>query len=294
MPILFHGDTGEVEMLDMAGYPLGLFSDFEFETHEIQMKMGDRLVLYTDGVTDAVDPGGKRFGHKTLMDLIAANGKLSCSELTEKVTRSVEEFMGGIKQRDDIIVSILEIQDDPWIHKRVVFRETGTLIAEVMEALAPYNLEMQTTYAIRLSVDEAVSNAWRHGLNEADDVPFEVSYLISDEGFQLRVRDTGAGFDHESLPDPTVEENLFKSHGRGVFLIRQTMDEVEFNETGNEITILKKFPLPAGEFEETSESTSLLDSVPMLRKQQESLSRARKATGPVTSDIDSVDANTPA
>ena len=147
-----------------------------------------------------------------------------------------------MKQRDDIIVATLELQDDPWIHKRITFKESGDLIADIMEGLGPFNLETQTTYAIRLSVDEAISNAWRHGSHEADDIQFDVSYLISDEGFQLRVKDSGPGFDHESLPDPTVEENLFKSHGRGVFLIRQMMNDVEFNETGNEITIFKKFP----------------------------------------------------
>ena len=85
MPILYHADTGKVEMIELAGYPLGLFSDFDFETREIQMKVGDRLVLYTDGVTDAVNMIGKRFGHKALTDLVVSGGLLSCEELTEMI-----------------------------------------------------------------------------------------------------------------------------------------------------------------------------------------------------------------
>jgi anti-sigma regulatory factor (Ser/Thr protein kinase) len=277
MPLWFHADTGEVEMLDVAGYPLGLFSYFDFETREIQMKIGDRLVLYTDGVTDAVDSLGNRFGHHALMELTVESGKLSHSDFAETVIRKVEERTGNLPQRDDIIVAVLELQDDPWIHRTIAFRDSADLITEIMDALAPYNLDAQVSYAIRLAVDEAMANAWRHGVRLRDDVPFDVSYLISDQGFQLRVRDSGSGFDHESLPDPTVEENLFKSHGRGVFLIRQVMDDVEFNEAGNEIMLAKRFT-PGGEIDETNEQVILFDSVPALRLHQESLERARKAS----------------
>jgi serine phosphatase RsbU (regulator of sigma subunit)/anti-sigma regulatory factor (Ser/Thr protein kinase) len=275
-PIWYHAETGKVEMLEGAGYPLGLFSEFEYETREIQMQTGDRLILYTDGVSDAVNLSGQHFGHQALMDLTSECGKTPCAEFTETVLAKAHDFMGGCKQRDDMIVAVLELQDDPWIHKSITFKESASFITEIMDALAPYNLDTATTYGVRLSVDEAVSNAWRHGLSERDDVPFEVSYLISDDAFQLRVRDPGFGFDHESLPDPTVEENLFKSHGRGVFLIKQVMDEVEFNEAGNEITISKKFPPPAGT-EESMDELTLLDSVPALRQHQESLAKARNA-----------------
>jgi anti-sigma regulatory factor (Ser/Thr protein kinase) len=278
-PMWYHADTGLVEMLDASGYPLGLFSEFEYETREIQMQVGDRLILYTDGVSDAVNPSGQRLGHHALMDLTSQHKGLPCAEFTETILAKVHNFMGGQKQRDDMIVAVLELQDDPWIHKTVPFKESAALITEIMDALVPYNLDTATTYGVRLSVDEAVSNAWRHGLSGRDDVPFEVSYLISDDVFQLRVRDAGSGFDHESLPDPTVEENLFKSHGRGVFLIRQVMDEVEFNEAGNEITISKRFP-PISGAEESMDEPGILDSVPALRQQQESLAKARKAGSP--------------
>jgi anti-sigma regulatory factor (Ser/Thr protein kinase) len=54
------------------------------------------------------------------------------------------------------------------------------------------------------------------------------------------VRDEGPGFDHRSLPDPTDPENLTRPSGRGVMLIRTFMDEVHYNETGNELTMIKR------------------------------------------------------
>ncbi|HRX79723.1 MAG: response regulator [Planctomycetaceae bacterium] len=54
------------------------------------------------------------------------------------------------------------------------------------------------------------------------------------------IRDQGPGFDPNSLPDPTAPENVGKVNGRGMFLIRTFMDEVRFNETGNELTMIKR------------------------------------------------------
>jgi anti-sigma regulatory factor (Ser/Thr protein kinase) len=56
----------------------------------------------------------------------------------------------------------------------------------------------------------------------------------------LTVRDEGNGFDSSTLSDPTVADNVGKTDGRGLFLIRTFMDEVRFNDQGNEITMVKR------------------------------------------------------
>ena len=60
------------------------------------------------------------------------------------------------------------------------------------------------------------------------------------EAVRITIRDQGPGFDPSRLPDPTVPENIGKISGRGLLLIRTFMDDVRFNETGNEITLVKK------------------------------------------------------
>jgi anti-sigma regulatory factor (Ser/Thr protein kinase) len=54
------------------------------------------------------------------------------------------------------------------------------------------------------------------------------------------IRDEGPGFDPTTLPDPTDPENLLRASGRGIMLIRTFMDDVKFNETGNELTMVKR------------------------------------------------------
>ena len=53
----------------------------------------------------------------------------------------------------------------------------------------------------------------------------------------FKVRDEGAGFDFDNLPDPTAPENLLKENGRGIFLMRNLADEVEFTGEGNEVCL---------------------------------------------------------
>jgi serine/threonine-protein kinase RsbW len=54
------------------------------------------------------------------------------------------------------------------------------------------------------------------------------------------VRDPGPGFDPSSIPSPVIGENIYSSHGRGIFLINQLMDEVQFKNNGKEIHMLKR------------------------------------------------------
>ena len=68
----------------------------------------------------------------------------------------------------------------------------------------------------------------------------EVVAKIDRSRITVAVRDEGAGFDPDGLPDPTDPANLQKVHGRGLMLIRTFMDEVSFNETANEITMVKR------------------------------------------------------
>jgi len=282
-PIWYHADTAEVTTLEASGYPLGLFKSFPYETREVELSEGDRIIFFTDGVTDAINLNGDRFGHQRLRDLVRDCGHLPADVINYKIASIVEEFTEGRKQKDDIILAILELQDDPYIYKTIRYGESGELINEIIEALAVYNLESQELYSIRLAVDEALANAWRHGLKQQDDLTFDVSYHMSDEGFRMRVKDPGAGFDHESLPDPTVEENLYKTNGRGVFLIRQMMDEVEYNESGNEITVFHRF-IPDEEKEVTAYDELLIDA----DNQLDSLAKAKSAASGITSDLKTV------
>ena len=90
----------------------------------------------------------------------------------------------------------------------------------------------------RVGVAEALANAMMYG-NARDPAKRVVLEAWCDEDrIRVRVTDEGPGFDPESLPDPTLPQNVVRARGRGVFLIRELMDEVSFNEQGNSVEMV--------------------------------------------------------
>ncbi len=94
---------------------------------------------------------------------------------------------------------------------------------------------------IELALSEALANAVLHGA-KSDATKIVECDVACDEvhGMLIVVRDPGAGFDPNTIGDPSSGENIFSSHGRGIYLINQLMDEVQFKKNGTEIHMIKR------------------------------------------------------
>ncbi|HEU0012860.1 MAG TPA: ATP-binding protein [Longimicrobium sp.] len=89
------------------------------------------------------------------------------------------------------------------------------------------------TLNFRVGIAEALANAMLYGNGGDAAKRVRVEVELSDEEVSVLVRDEGSGFDPDAVPDPTLPENLDSSGGRGIFLIRELMDEVDYGECGN-------------------------------------------------------------
>ncbi|NQT00097.1 MAG: ATP-binding protein, partial [Candidatus Omnitrophica bacterium] len=85
-------------------------------------------------------------------------------------------------------------------------------------------------------------NAIKHGNQCAVDKKVSINWDLTEEAVVITVEDQGPGFDYKNPPDPTTEENLIKGSGRGLFLIRNAMDRVDYNAQGNRVTMTKFLP----------------------------------------------------
>jgi serine/threonine-protein kinase RsbW len=112
-------------------------------------------------------------------------------------------------------------------------------------------LDDEALHWVGVAVRESVINAIKHG-NAGDErkrVHVEFTPLDVDRpaGISIRVRDEGPGFDPDALPDPLAPENMLKSSGRGIFLIRSFMDELVLRrapEGGMEVFMVKRVGAP--------------------------------------------------
>lgn len=100
------------------------------------------------------------------------------------------------------------------------------------EISSSYNLSSEVYGKISVAIIEAVNNAILHG-NQLDiNKKVKIRYDIDDESISFVIGDEGKGFDFSNIPDPTLPENLEKTHGRGIFLMNHLADDIEFAENG--------------------------------------------------------------
>lgn len=110
---------------------------------------------------------------------------------------------------------------------------------EILERAGAHQYSQRELFGVRLALEEALSNAIHHGNGDDPSKQVTVEYEVTDQQLTIRVADEGGGFYPSQLPDPCCEQNLSRPNGRGVMLMKSYMDEVSFNEQGNQVTLVK-------------------------------------------------------
>jgi serine/threonine-protein kinase RsbW len=119
----------------------------------------------------------------------------------------------------------------------------ASLVAEVVEAiaadLAAAAYPRKDLFAVRLALEEALVNAVKHGNQGDPGKEVRVRYHLTAERLLVEIEDEGAGFDPADVPDPLEPENLERTCGRGLLLMRTYMSWVKYNDRGNCVTMRK-------------------------------------------------------
>lgn len=118
------------------------------------------------------------------------------------------------------------------------FDELNHLDPMVDELCAIAGLDDEKKAGLMLCVSEAVTNGMLHGNAMDEDKVIRIHAVASPGEVRFTVRDEGSGFDPDAVPDPLEEDNLLKTSGRGVFLMRTYCDEVLFDHNGTQVTLV--------------------------------------------------------
>lgn len=113
------------------------------------------------------------------------------------------------------------------------------VIEKLLQALTQAGWEGRDYFHVQMAVEEAMVNAVTHGNQESSEKMVEIDFKVAAEVIYLRIKDQGGGFCPEELPDPRDEDHLQCTNGRGVMLIREMMDTVQYNAIGNEVVMIK-------------------------------------------------------
>jgi phosphoserine phosphatase RsbU/P len=110
-PILFRPSTGDLINLEAEGFGLGMFNNVIYEEKSMTVLPGDKVILYTDGVTDCRNQKGDMFGHERLLKMITDNPTANSYRLTHFIVEELEEFAGKAARQDDLTLLVIEIQE---------------------------------------------------------------------------------------------------------------------------------------------------------------------------------------
>jgi sigma-B regulation protein RsbU (phosphoserine phosphatase) len=107
-PLLLKGSAGGVILLEAKGIALGVMDDIDLEEGDLELASNDTVILYTDGVTEAINEKEEQFGRERLMQVIAQSADLPARDLIDKIKEEVTAFAKGQPQFDDFTLVVLK------------------------------------------------------------------------------------------------------------------------------------------------------------------------------------------
>ena len=220
--------------------PLGVFDDVKYETQETQLENGTTLFLYTDGLTEAMNKQHEMFRLERVMETLVE--KESCQALVEHMQETVNTFVQGAEQSDDMTMLAIRyhrpenvyILDESIVLKSDLkeIRDLNNFIKKVGAALS---LDEKMTRKIRLAVEEAVVNVMEYAYPEGKKGNVTVAAKADSNRLKIIITDQGKPFDptQKEKADVSLTAEERPIGGLGLLLVRELMDSINYEREGN-------------------------------------------------------------
>ena len=249
-PLIVHSD-GECEYLkSRPGFVLAGMEGIKYRENEITLNRGDRIFLYTDGVTEATDVNEALYGEDRLQTYIDKNKDQSAEALLSGLKEDIDNFAGDAPQFDDITMLVFDYKKkEEFLMKEKVFtakKETLTQVIEFTEeCLESFDCPMKNTMAICVAVEEIFVNIASYAYPNGDgDASLAFGFDESERLMTLVIKDDGVPFNplEKAEPDISLSADEREIGGLGIFITKKTMDTVsyEYENGSNILTMTKK------------------------------------------------------
>ncbi len=236
-----------------SGFALGAFEDVFYEEQKMVLRPGDTLLLYTDGVTEAMNRERQLFSEERLRKGLSKHRDDPIKEMVEKLVSGIDSFARGAPQSDDITVMVLKYYGKGSTGAEQKNNGKMTLkndlpeirrMAGIMDSFGKANgLSQELINDANLALEEIVNNIIYYAYEDKKEHLIHVRMNIESGELVLEVADDGKPFDPLSAPvsdtDRPIEERT--EGGLGIFLSRRIMNSMEYKrEDGKNILVMKK------------------------------------------------------
>ncbi|HKU26682.1 MAG TPA: ATP-binding protein [Candidatus Sulfotelmatobacter sp.] len=216
------------------GHPLGTLCVLDCVPRQLTLEQQEALRALSRQVQAQLE---LRHNLSELKSALAERDKAENER--DKTMRELQSSLGHVQRLSGLIPACATCKLDVTIPAKL------SAISPVVDGVLQIAKEMKCAdgneHSIELALREALANAIVHGCN--NDQSKKVECCVVCEGSSeivIVVRDPGKGFQPEAVPDPLAGDNILSTHGRGIYLINQLMDEVQFQAQGTEIQMRKK------------------------------------------------------
>jgi sigma-B regulation protein RsbU (phosphoserine phosphatase) len=231
--------AGGLESLSQRHGPIiGAMEELAYGESSIDLKKDDQLLVFTDGVTEAMDTGGELYSDPRLEDLLTNSKRPSTESLVTETLDSVEQFATGAEQADDITLLGFSLLKEPGksdLHTMNLviasdFQEIGRLNKELIRFANQNNLPDDVIRKLNIAIDDLVNNIISYGMDKGIENSIEINCVYSGGRLRLEVIDSGKPFNpFESLmADTTSSIEDREIGGLGRLLVKELMDDVDY------------------------------------------------------------------
>ena len=251
-PPLLKRANGDFEYLKMrAGFVLAGMDGVRYRASELTLCPGDRLFLYTDGVTEATNTESKLYGEDRLLNFMNQNAYAGAIEILPALKANIDEFVGEAPQFDDITMLMFDYKPKQGGVRMTdkTFPAKVDALSDVLgfvdQTLESYECPMKIQMAICVAIEEVFVNVAHYAYGDGEgDVTFSIGFNAQSREITFRMTDKGTPFDPLQKPDPdiTLSAEDREIGGLGIFITKKTMNTVTYAyENGeNVLTMIKK------------------------------------------------------
>ncbi len=249
-PVMIRADGKPEFLRAKPDFVLGRKRLIRYRENRINMEPGDKLLIYTDGVTEAQSPEGVLFGDERLLNTIELNKDLDQKELINQLRSSVEAYENGNNHNDDVTTLALYFKsyykaDRPksktfFLNKESFDSVTDYIIGECKEA----GCDETAIGDITVAVSEILANIDLYAY-EKKGGEVEIQTKCRDQRMSIVFKDNGSPFNPLLAEDPDISSALHKRKpgGLGIFIVKKLMTDVRYAyyNKQNVLTIEKDF-----------------------------------------------------
>ena len=249
-PLIVHADGGCEYLRSRPGFVLAGMEGIMYRENEITLNKGDRIFLYTDGVTEATDKNEALYGEDRLLSYINKNKNLKAEELLLGLKKDIDLFVGEAPQFDDITMLVFDYKKKEGTPvKEKIFSATKDSLSEVMafteECLESFECPMKNSMAICVAVEEIFINIANYAYSDGNgNASLSFGFDKNERLLTLVLKDNGIPFNplEKDEPDITLSADDREIGGLGIFITKKTMDTVSYSYENNQniLTMTKK------------------------------------------------------